>query len=265
MATAKKATTKVVKKPVAAKKPATKIDPILKQLLQSGAHFGHRTERWNPKMAPYIFGARSGVHIIDLVQTAEQLKIAENAAYELTKNGGQVLFVATKRQAKPIIEKYAKEANMPYVNHRWLGGMLTNLDTIKQRIARLKKLEAQKAEDDFAGTIKKEKLLLEEQMAKLAKMFNGVRDMFGVPAAIYVVDMPREDIAILEARKLNIPVIAMADTNADPDMADYLIASNDDAVKSIDLITSKIAAACAKGNSEYKAKAQDQATKESQE
>ncbi len=254
MATAEKPATKKVAKKTAVKDTA-KVDPVLKQLLQAGAHFGQRTDRWNPKMAPYIFGARSGVHIIDLVQTAEQLKAAEKVAYELTKTGGQVLFVGTKRQAKPVIEKYAKEANMPYVNHRWLGGMLTNLDTIKLRIARLKKLETQKAEDDFAGTIKKEKLLLEEQMAKLAKMFDGVRDMYGVPAAIYVVDMPREDIAILEARKLSIPVIAMADTNADPDMADYLIASNDDAIKSIDLITSKIAEACKKGNSEYKVKA----------
>lgn len=262
MATAKTATKKVAKKPTAVKSTTAKIDPILKQLLQAGAHFGHRTERWNPKMAPYIFGARSGVHIIDLTQTATQLAEAEKVAYELTKSGGQILFVGTKRQAKPMIEKYAKEANMPYVTHRWLGGMLTNMDTIKQRISRLKKLEAQKNEDDFAGVIKKEKLLLEEQMKKLAKMFDGVRDMFGQPAAIFVVDMPREDIAILEARKLRIPVIAMADTNANPDMADYLIASNDDAIKAIDLITKKIAEACAKGNSEYQAMAKEQANAE---
>lgn len=232
-----------------------KIDPILKQLLEAGAHFGQRTDRWNPKMKPYIFGVRSGVHIIDLTITAKQLEVAEKAAYEITKLGGQILFVGTKRQAKSIIEKYATESGMPYVTHRWLGGMLTNLDTIKLRIQRLKKLEAQQTENDFAGTIKKEKLLLEKQMAKLDKTFNGVREMHGLPAAIYVVDMIREDIAISEARKLDLPIIAIADTNANPEEADYPIAANDDAIKTLDLITSKIASACGKGYTEYKAKA----------
>ncbi|MBA3678646.1 30S ribosomal protein S2 [Candidatus Saccharibacteria bacterium] len=241
------------KKPAA--KSVAKVDPILKQLLEAGAHFGHRTARWNPKMAPYIFGERGGVHIIDLTQTATQLATAEKFAYEVTKAGGQILFVGTKRQAKMIIEKYAHESGMPFVTHRWLGGMLTNLDTIKNRIQRLKKLEAQKAENDFAGIIKKEKLLLEKQMIKLFKTFDGVRDMHGVPAALFVVDMPKEDIALLEARKLGLPVIAMADTNADPDMAEYLITSNDDAIKAIDLITGKIAAQATKGSTEYKAKA----------
>ena len=258
MAEAKKATEKVVKKST-----TTKIDPILKQLLESGAHFGQRTDRWNPKMKPYIFGARSGVHIIDLVQTAAQLATAEKAAYEIAKQGGQILFVGTKRQAKSIIEKYAKEAGMPYVTHRWLGGMLTNLDTITLRIQRLKKLEAQKAENDFEGIIKKEKVLLEEQMRKLSIMFDGVRDMHGLPAALYVVDMPKESNAILEALKLNIPVIAMADTNANPELVAYPIACNDDAIKAIDLVTSKIAGAAQKGAQEYKAKAAtEQATEE---
>lgn len=233
----------------------TKVDPILKQLLEAGAHFGQRTDRWNPKMKPYIFGVRSGVHIIDLTITATQLEAAEKAAYEICKQGGQILFVGTKRQAKAIIEKYATEASMPYVTHRWLGGMLTNLDTIKLRIQRLKKLEAQQTENDFAGTIKKEKLLLEKQMAKLDKTFNGVREMHGLPSAIYVVDMVREDIALLEANKLGIPIIAIADTNANPELADYPIAANDDAIKTVDLITSKIASACSKGHLEYKAKA----------
>lgn len=234
----------------------TKIDPRLKQLLEAGAHFGHRSARWNPKMSPYIYGVRGGVHIIDLTQTAPQLLAAEKFAYEVTKLGGQVLFVGTKRQAKPIIEKYANETGMPYVTHRWLGGMITNLDTIKTRIQRLKKLEAQKEENDFAGIIKKEKMLLEKQMIKLTKVFGGIRDMYGVPAAIFVVDMPKEDIAILEARKLNIPVIAITDTNANPDLADYKIVANDDSIKTIDLITSVIAAAVLKGSSEYKAKAE---------
>lgn len=252
-------------KPAVAKKPTAKIDPILKQLLEAGAHFGHRTARWNPKMKPYIFGVRGGVHIIDLTQTAPQLAAAEKFAYETAKLGGQILFVGTKRQAKPIIEKYAHETDMPYVSHRWLGGMVTNLDTIKTRIQRLKKLEAQKEENDFAGTIKKEKLLLEKQMVKLTKVFGGIRDMHGVPAAIFVVDMPKEDIAILEARKLNIPVIAIADTNANPDMADYLIAANDDAIKTIDLITGVIAAAILKGSTEYKAKAATEQIDETEE
>jgi len=257
MAIAKPTAKKVATKPVAKKSATTKTttNPVLKELLESGAHFGHRTERWNPKMAQYIFGARAGVHIIDLIQTAVQLETAEKAAYEITKMGGQILFVGTKRQAKPIIEKHAKEADMPYVTHRWLGGMLTNLDTIKLRIQRLKKLEAQKAEDDFAGMIKKEKLLLEEQIIKLSRMFDGVRELHGVPAAIYVVDMPKEDIAILEARKLNLPIIAMADTNTDPGLVTYPIAANDDAIKSIDYITGKIATACKNGAQEYQAKA----------
>jgi small subunit ribosomal protein S2 len=253
MAVAKSADAKSAKTTKSTSK--TKVDPILKQLLEAGAHFGQRTDRWNPKMKPYIFGVRSGVHIIDLTITATQLEAAEKAAYDICKQGGQILFVGTKRQAKPIIEKYASEANMPYVTHRWLGGMLTNLDTIKLRIQRLKKLEAQQAENDFAGTIKKEKLLLEEQMRKLARTFDGVREMHGLPAAIFVVDMVREDIAILEARKLGLPIIAIADTNANPELADYPIAANDDAIKTVDLITSKIAGACAKGFAEYKAKA----------
>ena len=240
-----------------------KIDPILKQLVEAGAHFGQRTERWNPKMKPYIFGARSGVHIIDLTITAKQLDIAEKFAYETTKLGGQILFVGTKRQAKGIVERYAREAGMPFVTHRWLGGMLTNLDTITLRIQRLKKLEAQKAENDFEGTIKKEKVVLEEQMRKLGVMFDGVREMHGLPAALYVVDMPREDNAILEARKLNIPVIALADTNADPDLVEYPIACNDDAIKAIELVTGKIATSALRGANEYRAKAAtEQSTEE---
>ncbi len=246
-ATAKKAT-------AAKKTVATKIDPILKQLLESGAHFGQRTDRWNPKMKPYIFGVRSGVHIIDLTITARQLEVAEKTAYEIAKQGGQILFVGTKRQAKSIVEKHAREAGMPFVTHRWLGGMLTNLDTITLRIQRLKKLESQKTENDFEGVIKKEKVVLEDQLRKLKQMFDGVRDMHGLPAALYVVDMPREDNAILEARKLNIPVIAIADTNANPELVEFPIACNDDAIKAIELVTAKVADAASKGAQEYKAK-----------
>jgi small subunit ribosomal protein S2 len=241
-----------------AKKPtakAVKIDPILKQLLEAGAHFGHRTARWNPKMAPYIYGERSGVHIIDLEKTADGIKKAEIAVENATKAGGQVLFVSTKRQAQDIVRQAAESAGMPYVTYRWLGGMLTNLDTIKQRIARMKKLETQEQEGSFETAIKKEKLRLTEEMAKLQKIFNGVRDMYGVPAMVYVVDVPREGTAIAEANKLGIPVIALTDTNADPDGIDYVIPGNDDAIKAVALITERIAGAALKGKSSYDAKA----------
>lgn len=233
----------------------TKIDPILKELLESGAHFGHQSSRWNPQMADYIFGVRGGVHIIDLTKTAEGLKKAESEVEKITKNGGQVLFVATKRQAAKMVAEIAKEAGMPFVTYRWLGGMLTNLDTINSRILRLKKLETQKTENNFSGMTKKEKARIEEEMAKLGRVFEGVRDMYGLPAAVFVVDMPREHNAILEARKLGLPVIAMADTNADPNLADYIIAANDDAVRSIELITKRIATAAKAGAEEYRAKA----------
>ncbi len=239
----------------AAKKPTTKIDPILKQLLEAGVHFGHRTARWNPKMAPYIYGARGGVHIIDLEQTAANLKAAEAAVESVTKQGGQVLFVATKRQAQDTVKQAAQSAKMPYVTYRWLGGMLTNLETIKQRIARMKKLETQVADGSFDTAIKKERLRLTEEMEKLQKIFTGVRDMYGVPAMIFVVDVPREDTAIAEANKLGIPVVALTDTNADPEGIDYVIPGNDDAIRSVAFIAEKIANAALKGSSVYLAKA----------
>jgi small subunit ribosomal protein S2 len=250
MAEAKPKTTAKV-----AQKPATKIDPLLKQLLEAGAHFGHRTARWNPKMSKYIYGERSGVHIIDLQKTADGLKAAEAAVEEATKLGGQILFVSTKRQAQDIVRQAAESAKMPYVTYRWLGGMLTNLETIKARIARMKKLETQEAEGSFETAIKKEKLRLTEEMAKLQKIFNGVRDMYGVPAMIFVIDVPREGTAIAEAVKLNIPVIALTDTNADPDGISYVIPGNDDALKSVAVITERIASAALKGSSQYITKA----------
>ncbi len=244
----------------AAKKTTTKIDPILKQLLEAGVHFGHQVSRWNPKMAPYIYGARGGVHIIDLEKTAANLKAAEAAVEATTKQGGQVLFVATKRQAQDTVRQAAESAKMPYVTYRWLGGMLTNLDTIKARIARMKKLETQATDGSFDTAIKKERLRLTEEMEKLQKIFTGVRDMYGVPAMIFVVDVPREATAIAEANKLGIPVVALTDTNANPDGINYVIPGNDDALRSVAVITEKIANAALKGSSVYLAKAAEVTT-----
>lgn len=237
-------------------KTASKTDASanLQALLQAGAHFGHRTERWHPKMASYIHSARNGVHIIDLIQTEDQLEKAEKFVRELTTNGKSVMFVATKRQAKNIVTEAAQKADMPYVTHRWLGGMMTNWETISSRIRHLKKLEAAKADGGWDHLTKKEKLLLDEEIASLTKVFSGVKELTAPPAAIFVVDVMREMTAIKEARTLKIPVIAMVDTNADPDMIDYPIPANDDAIKSIALITGRIADAAAQGHAAYNAK-----------
>lgn len=229
----------------------TNIPTELGELLEAGAHFGHQTRRWNPKMAEYIFTARNGVHVLDLTKTVRLLKIATTFVQSITADGGQVLFVGTKRQAKNIIEASAREADMPYVSQRWLGGMLTNLDTIKARINRLKKLEDQVASGDFGDLTKKEKSDITDEIAHLTRIFGGIVKMDQLPKAVFIVDMPREDIAIKEARKLNIPIIAMVDTNADPDLVDYVIPSNDDSIGAIKLITGKIAESAKAGASEY--------------
>ncbi len=229
-------------------------DPILAELLQAGAHFGHRTSRWNPKMSQYIFGARGGVHIIDLTKTAEGLRRATDFVAKITQEGGEVLFVGTKRQAKAIIESTAKDAGMPYVTQRWLGGMLTNHETINTRIQRLKRLEAQQTDGSLDSLTKKERLDITNEIERLNKIFGGIREMRGLPKAIFVVDMPREEIAMKEARTLGIPVIAMTDTNADPDKADYVIPANDDALRAVALIAGKIAEAAKSGAALYNAK-----------
>lgn len=240
-----------------AEKATTKtatVDPLLQELLEAGAHFGHRTSRWNPKMGEYIFGARGGVHIIDLTKTAEGLNKAVEFVLRATTEGGEVLFVGTKRQAKGIVEKTAKEAGMPYVTQRWLGGMLTNLDTINTRINRLKRLEAQQLDGSLDSLTKKERLDISNEIEHLNKIFGGIREMKGLPKAVFVVDMPREEIAMKEARKLGIPVIAMTDTNADPDMADYVIPANDDALRAVTVIAGKIGEAAKTGAALYNAK-----------
>lgn len=237
---------------------ATSVD--LKQLLEAGAHFGHQTRRWNPKMKKYIFGVRGGIHIIDLVQTGALLEDALKFVTKVTSEGGDILFVATKRQAKNVVKDAAIAADMPYVTERWLGGMLTNWNTISKRISRLKMLEEQKASGEMeANYNKKEVGVFTEEIAKLNHVFGGVKDMGSMPAALFVVDAPHENTAILEARRLNIPVIAFADTNANPDLIDYVIPANDDAIKSVTIITKMIADAASAGKTKYAAKHKEEA------
>ncbi len=227
----------------------------LKELLESGAHFGHQTRRWNPKMGQYIYGARGGVHIIDLTKTSAKLDEALKFVESVTSKGGEILFASTKRQAKEIVKAAAIESGQPYVVERWLGGMLTNHRTINNQIARLKKLETQLENGEIAARFnKKETSVLTEEARKLEHVFGGIKHMKGLPAAIFVVDVPREEIAVAEARVLGIPVVAITDTNANPDGVSYVIPANDDAIKTIKVITGAIAAAAARGAAIHKTK-----------
>jgi small subunit ribosomal protein S2 len=242
--------------------------PTLKDLLEAGAHFGHQTRRWNPKMGKYIFGARGGVHIIDLTHTAAGLEKAVEFAHKVTEDGGKILFVGTKRQASGIIKDEAEKAGMPYVTERWLGGMLTNFRTIRTRVNRLKQLESGLESGDFATKYnKKEVLDFTNEAADLNRIFGGIKDMDELPKAMLVVDAVKEDIAIAEANTLNIPVIAITDSNANPDLVSYIIPGNDDAIKAVRLITHAIADAAANGATTYmksakqKAEASEEPTK----
>ena len=212
----------------------------LNQLLEAGVHFGHQTRRWNPKMRKYIFTERNGIHIIDLRKTVDRLRAAEDVARKTVLKGNRVLFVCTKPQLRGIIEEEAERCGAFYVTERWLGGMLTNFQTIRQQIRRLKELERGQEENAFEFYTKKEQLLLDRERLKLEKYFSGVKDMSRLPGAIFVVDAKREIIAVREANRLEIPVIAIADTNADPDLIDYPIPGNDDAIRSVTLITRAI-------------------------
>src|SRR5690554_2544916 len=213
----------------------------LKDLLEAGVHFGHRTSRWNPKMRRFIFAERNGSHIIDLKKTQLALQQAQQVVRDVTLQGERVLFVCTKRQLRPIIEQEASRCESHYVTERWLGGMLTNFQTIKKQIRRLKDLERGMEEGSFEFYTKKERLLLDREREKLEKYLAGVKDMGRLPGAVFVVDAKKELIAVREANRLGIPVIAIADTNADPDLIDYPIPGNDDAIRSVALITSAIA------------------------
>jgi small subunit ribosomal protein S2 len=219
----------------------------MKALLETGVHFGHRTRRWNPKMKPYIFTERNGVHIIDLQQTITAI----GRFYELIRDtvgaGGTVLFVGTKRQAQETIAQESQRCGMPYVNQRWLGGTLTNWRTIRQRIDYLLNLEARRDRGDFERLTKKESLDLQRQIEKLNNRLGGIREMRDLPDLLYVVDVRRETTAVAEANKLNIPILAIVDTNCDPDPIDYVIPANDDAIRAIKLLTSTIADAVLEG------------------
>jgi small subunit ribosomal protein S2 len=219
----------------------------MKALLETGVHFGHRTRRWNPKMKPYIFTERNGIHILDLQQTIVLLEEAYNAVRDTVADGGEVLFVGTKRQAQDTIAREATRAGQPYVNIRWLGGTLTNWQTIKQRIDFLDKLESRRDAGDFDLLKKTERLRIEREIAKLDLRLGGIRKMTNVPALLFVVDVNNEETAVHEANILGLPVIGVVDTNANPDPIEYLIPSNDDAIRSIKLLTSKMADAALEG------------------
>lgn len=219
----------------------------MKELLEAGVHFGHQTKRWNPKMKEYIFGERNGIYIIDLQKTLKLFKDAMRFVTEMAAQGKTVLFVGTKRQAQEAIAEEAGRANMYYVNNRWLGGLLTNMATVQKSIKRLKELEAQMAEGGYQGRTKKEAIGLERERKALTANLAGIKDMGGLPDIMFVIDSNKESIAVKEARRLGIPVVAVVDTNCDPDEVDYPIPGNDDALRAIRLFASKIADAVVEG------------------
>lgn len=219
----------------------------MKQLLESGVHFGHQTRRWNPKMAPYIFTERNGIYIIDLQKTVRKIEEAYKFVKDLAEAGGTVLFVGTKKQAHNTVREEAERCGMFYVNERWLGGMLTNFETIKSRIRRLKELEQMEEDGSFDLLPKKEVLQLRKEHEKLQRYLGGIREMKRIPDAVFIIDPRKERIAVNEARKLGIPIVAIVDTNCDPDEIDYVIPGNDDAIRAVRLLTGKIADAVIEG------------------
>lgn len=237
----------------------------MKELLEAGVHFGHQTRRWNPKMKPFIFGARNGIYIIDLQKTVQLFKVAYDFVLNRVADGGKMLFVGTKKQAQDAIMEEAKRCQMYYVNHRWLGGMLTNFQTIKKSIDKLKAFERMKEDGSLKRFPKKEVLMMEKKAAKLEKSLGGIKDMNGLPDMVFIVDPHKENIAVKEARKMNIPVVAIVDSNCDPTEIDYVIPGNDDAIRAIRLITSRIAQACSQGLALREERLQAQRDKESEE
>ena len=232
----------------------------MKQFLEAGVHYGHQTRRWNPKMKPYIFGARSGIHIIDLQKSLRKLKEAYQFVRDLSARGEHVLFVGTKPQARDIIREEAQRSESFYINERWLGGLMTNFNTIKASIGRLNKFEEARGEDGlYATLIKKEALAMEKKRLKLEKALGGIKEMRRLPGAVFVVDCKKERIALTEAHKLGIPVVAVVDTNCDPEFIDYVIPGNDDAIRAIRLFTGTIADAAIEGRSLYDAQLRSQA------
>ncbi|MEH6942147.1 30S ribosomal protein S2 [Bacillus sp. JJ722] len=213
----------------------------MKQLLEAGVHFGHQTRRWNPKMKKYIFMERNGIYIIDLQKTVKKIEEAYNFVKEVAANGGTVLFVGTKKQAQDSVKEEAIRAGQYYVNQRWLGGTLTNFETIQKRITRLKDIEKMEENGTFEVLPKKEVINLKKEQERLEKFLGGIKDMKGLPDAIFVIDPRKERIAVAEAHKLNIPLVGIVDTNCDPDEIDYVIPANDDAIRAVKLLTAKIA------------------------
>ncbi|MBW1824736.1 MAG: 30S ribosomal protein S2 [Deltaproteobacteria bacterium] len=237
----------------------------MKQLLEAGVHFGHQTKRWNPKMKPYIFGARNGIYIIDLQRTVALFEEAYHFIVNVVSNGGKVLFVGTKKQAQDSMMAESKRCDMYFVNKRWLGGTLTNFRTIKKNIEKLKELESMKADGRTEHLSKKEALMIDREIAKLEYALGGIKDMDRIPEAMFIVDPRKERIASAEARKLGIPAISLLDTNCDPDDVDYIIPGNDDAIKAIRLFASKIADACIEGKQKYEERIQAESRKKNEE
>jgi len=241
-------------------------DITMKQLLEAGTHFGHQTKRWNPKMKPYIFGAKNGIYIIDLQKTLRLFRNAIKFLENATAEGKTVLFIATKKQAQVFAEEEATRCAMPFITNRWLGGMLTNFETIKKRIARLNELEKMKEGGLFEVLPKKEVIALDRETEKLSKNLSGIKDMTKIPDIVFIIDPKREAIAINEAQKLGLKIVAMVDTNCDPDGIDYVIPANDDAIRSIKLVNSTIADAILEGSAAWgKKKTKEEAEKRAAE
>lgn len=228
----------------------------MRELLEAGVHFGHQTKRWNPKMKPYIFGARNGIYIVDLQQTAKRFRTAYDVISRVTSEGKSVLFVGTKKQARESIYEEANRCEMYYVHNRWLGGMLTNFQTIKKSIDRLNHLNTIENDGSINLYPKKERLQMGKERARLDANLGGIRTMTKLPGAMFVVDPKKESIAVHEARRLNIPIVGIVDTNCDPDLIDYVIPGNDDAIRAIRLITSKVADACIEGRANHEERRQ---------
>ncbi len=224
----------------------------MKQLLEAGVHFGHQTRRWHPKMAPYLFGQRNGIHIIDLQKTLKMANVAYQFMNELAAAGGRVLFVGTKRQARDAIKEEALRAGQFYVNHRWLGGTLTNFATVQQSVRKMKDLQRRKEEGGFEALTKKEALQLERKLEKLERSLGGIKDMLTLPDCLFVIDIRKESLAVAEAKKLGIPIVAVVDSNCDPSGIDYIIPGNDDAIRAIRLFCSKMADALIEGTETWR-------------
>ena len=226
----------------------------VKELLESGVHFGHQTKRWNPKMKPFIFDARNGIHIIDLSKTLTQFETACDFLTKVVTKGGQVLFVGTKKQAQEAVKEAAKSCGQHHVTERWLGGTLTNYNTVRRSIARMKEIEKMEADGSINNYVKQEQSVIRRELARLIKHFDGIRGMDKFPAAMFVVDIKREHNAIAEARRLKIPIVALVDTNCDPDLVDYPVAGNDDAIRSVRLVLQTVVQTIVQARAEYEAK-----------